>query len=64
MYDGDAHSLASRDHPTRRVALVLGGQNPISLEYQIYPPAIDTLVTGWMEWLPYDFKIKLGLVIC
>ena len=27
-------------------ALPLGGQNPISLEYQIYPPAIDTLVTG------------------
>ena len=23
-----------------------GGQRPISLEYQIYPPAIDTLVTG------------------
>ena len=23
-----------------------GGQNPISLEYQIHPPTIDTLVTG------------------
>ena len=23
-----------------------GVQRPISLEYQIYPPAIDTLVTG------------------
>ena len=33
-------------HPSRGVALPLGGQNPISLEYQIYPPAIDTLVTG------------------
>ena len=25
---------------------MLGGQNLISLEYQIYPPAIDALVTG------------------
>ena len=25
-----------------------GGQRPISLEYQIYPPAIDTLVTGML----------------
>ena len=25
---------------------MLGGQNPITLEYQIYPPPIDTLVTG------------------
>ena len=31
------------------MALVLGGQNPITLEYQIYPPPIDTLVTG-MHW--------------
>ena len=31
---------------TREVALVLGGQNPIALEYQIYLPAVDTLVTG------------------
>ena len=23
-----------------------GGQNPISLEYQIHPPTIDTLVSG------------------
>ena len=27
---------------------MLGGQNPITLEYQIYPPPIDTLVTGMM----------------
>ncbi len=26
-----------------------GVQRPISLEYQIYPPAIDTLVTGMDE---------------
>ena len=32
--------------PSRGVALLLGGQNPITLEYQIYPPAIDTLLTG------------------
>ena len=26
-----------------------GGQNPITLEYQIYPPTIDTLVTGMVD---------------
>ena len=26
-----------------------GVQRPISLEYQIYPPAIDTLVTGMAD---------------
>ena len=42
-----AHPPASREPtPVRGVALVLGGQNPITLEYQIYPPPIDTLVTG------------------
>ena len=42
-----AHAPASREYiPSRGVALVLGGQNPITLEYQIYPPPIDTLVTG------------------
>ena len=42
-----AHPPASREYiPSRGVALVLGGQNPITLEYQIYPPPIDTLVTG------------------
>ena len=30
----------------RGAACVYGGQRPISLEYQIYLPAIDTLVTG------------------
>ena len=43
------HPPASRENtPSRDVALLLGGQNPISLEYQIYPPStsIDTLVTG------------------
>ena len=45
-----AHPPASREPtPVRGVALVLGGQNPITLEYQIYPPPIDTLVTG-MPW--------------
>ena len=39
----DAHPLAIL---TREVALVLGGQNPNTPEYQIYPPVIDTLVTG------------------
>ena len=33
---------------TMGVALVPSVQNPISLEYQIYPPAIDTLVTGML----------------
>ena len=28
------------------LALMPNGQNPISLENQIYPPAIDTLVIG------------------
>ena len=32
------------------VALPLGGQRPISLEYQIYLPAIDTIVTGMLWW--------------
>ena len=32
--------------PPREVALVYGGHNPIPLEYQITPPAHDTLVTG------------------
>ena len=42
-----AHPPTSREPtPVRGVALVLGGQNPITLEYQIYPPPIDTLVTG------------------
>ena len=41
------HPPTSREPtPVRGVALVLGGQNPITLEYQIYPPPIDTLVTG------------------
>ena len=31
------------------MSLLAGGQNPITLEYQIYPPTIDTLVTG-MTW--------------
>ena len=35
--------------PPREVSLVPGGQNPISLEYQIHPPTIDTLVTGMHE---------------
>ena len=29
-----------------RVSLLADGQNPISLEYQIRPLTIDTLVTG------------------
>ena len=42
-----AHPPTSREPtPVRGVALVLGGQNPRTLEYQIYPPPIDTLVTG------------------
>ena len=32
--------------PPRGVARPPGGQRPISLEYQIYLPAIDTIVTG------------------
>ena len=43
------HPPASRENtPSRGVALLLGGQNPKTLEYQIYPPStsIDTLVTG------------------
>ena len=43
------HPPTSRENtPSRGVALLLGGQNPKTLEYQIYPPStsIDTLVTG------------------
>ena len=43
------HPPASRENtPSRGVALLLGGQNPKTLEYQIYLPStsIDTLVTG------------------
>ena len=36
--------------PPREVSLPPGGQNPITLEYQIYPPTIDTIVTG-MVWV-------------
>ena len=32
--------------PPREVSLPPGGQNPNTLEYQIYPPTIDILVTG------------------
>ena len=32
--------------PPREVSLPPGGQNPITLEYQIYTPTKDTLVTG------------------
>ena len=32
--------------PPREVSLPPGGQNPITLEYQPYPPTIDTIVTG------------------
>ena len=45
------HPPASRENtPSRGVALLLGGQNPKTLEYQIYPPStsIDTLVTGML----------------
>ena len=35
--------------PPREVSLPPGGQNPITLEYQIYPPTIDTLVTGMVD---------------
>ena len=35
--------------PPREVSLPPGGQNPITLEYQIYPPTIDTLVTGMSQ---------------
>ena len=38
--------------PPREVSLPPGGQNPITLEYQIYPPTIDTLVTG-MTWTAF-----------
>ena len=48
-----AHPPASREPtPVRGVALVLGGQNPITLEYQIYPPPIDALVTGMASRAP------------
>ena len=40
--------------PTREVALVLDGQNQITLEYQICPPAIDTPVTE-MRWVAAFF---------
>ena len=31
-----------------RVSLLADGQNPTSLEYQIHPPTIDTLVSGML----------------
>ena len=37
------------------VASVHGVQRPISLEYQTYPPTIDTLVTGMVSTtLPFS----------
>ena len=51
------HPPSGRATPlTRGVALVHGGQRPISLEYQInrLPPIIsDTLVTGMVSEAPY-----------
>ena len=32
--------------PPGEVSPLAGGQSPITLEYQIYPPTIDTLATG------------------
>ena len=49
------HPPVSRENtPSRDVALLLGGQNPKTLEYQIYPPStsIDTLVTGMASRAP------------
>ena len=45
--------------PTREVSLLPGGQNPISLEYQIHPPNIDTLATR----MPTSTTILLILII-
>ena len=39
---------------------MLGGQNPISPEYQIYHPTIDTLVTG-MIWRTIMQKERLDV---
>ena len=36
-----------------------GGQRPISLEYQIYPPAIDTLVTGMAMTQKVETKLEV-----
>ena len=43
--------IGSRHSPTLHGgwASMHGGQRPVSLEYQIYPPAIDTLVTGMVR---------------
>ena len=54
---GLRQSPASKDASllARGVALMPNGQNPISLENQIYPPAIDTLVTGIARVASNDF---------
>ena len=48
---------------SREVSLVPSGQNPISLEYQIHPPTIDTPVTGMvsttMRATPYEQALKM-----
>ena len=46
--------------PPREVSLPPGGQNPITLEYQIYPPTIDTLVTGMPGTIEVASVIELS----
>ena len=46
--------------PPREVSLPPGGQYPITLEYQIYPPTIDTLETGMSAATSVSFFEFLG----
>ena len=57
-------TLSKEPTPVRGVALVLGGQNPITLEYQIYPPPIDTLVTGMLRGVFNILVIKAFTARC
>ena len=58
------HPPSGRATPlTRGVALVHGGQRPISLEYQInrLPPIIsDTLVTGMVQSSTSSVPVPVG----
>ena len=62
---GSLPSAAHRGHlPPREVSLPPGGQNPITLEYQIYPPTIDSLVTGMVLDAIFGFQRWVFNVRC
>ena len=46
--------------PQWGVAHPPGGQRPITLEYQIYLPAIDTIVTGMVRATIFPEALDMG----